>query len=94
MEKEIARLLNLILTRLSADDRKDIDVSAQNYAPTDMPKGFFLYVGLGGGGNVHGVTFKGTEFTSAHIEGYHPVRLTKIYTSGTTATNLSIIPIE
>lgn len=77
-----------LTNRVSADSSLDIDVSSTDYTHED-PNGFFLYVGVAGVVQFDDISGRNNQRTL--IAGYHPIRMKKVYTANTTATDLAVI---
>lgn len=83
MDKEILKLLQILISRSTYDNSIDIDVSGEDYINDN---GFFIVVGTAG--TVHAITFGGQEI-NRQMDGPIPIRLKKIFSSGTSATDIS-----
>lgn len=83
MNEAFIKVLADLLGRISSKYTEDITYTSGTYSKST---GFFLYVGVEG--NVVFKDMRGIESTRHLVAGYHPIQMTEITETGTTATDL------
>lgn len=81
---QLIKVLSDLLGRLSTQASENIEFTGGKY---ERSSGFYLYVGVEGA--VRFEDARGFEQIRHFIVGYHPIKMQRIYSAGTTATDLA-----